>query len=156
MSGLRRPWHAANVTLRGLARHVEQGQRAGRLGSLRTGRSREKCGKAAEDRGAAALADPRRAFACVVIAVFALSACSDDTSPAAGSETSADADPTTTTSTTAPADDGGADPSDDGTDGELGEVADPVALDAATDFGNGVGVRLAAIDSVTVDGPSPG
>ena len=92
-----------------------------------------------------------RALASMAVAVLALSACADDTSPAAGSETTAELDATTTT-TTVP----GGDSSDDSTDKELGDVADPVAFDAATDFGNGVGIELTSIDSVEVEGRLPG
>jgi hypothetical protein len=92
----------------------------------------------------------RRALASIAIAVLALSACADDSSPAAGSETSAESDPATTststsTSTTAPGD-----------EQELGQVANPVALDAATDFGNGVGIELTAVDAVEVEARLPG
>jgi hypothetical protein len=37
-----------------------------------------------------------------------------------------------------------------------GEVADPVPLDAATDFGDGVAVRLASIEATTAEGSLPG
>ena len=38
----------------------------------------------------------------------------------------------------------------------LGPVSEPVSLDAATDFGNGVGVRLSAVESVDGPRPAPG
>ncbi len=99
-----------------------------------------------------------RLTALVALAATAglvLTSCSNGAEPDAGADTSTphdtagDTDGVVTTTTT-PATDTDAGQADGGL------VADPVALDAPAEFGNGVTARLAAIDSVTVEGGLPG
>jgi hypothetical protein len=84
--------------------------------------------------------------------------CSDDgEEPSAGdgAEGSASTSAPSVSKTTADAESapvGG----DEAISGVPGDVADPVPIDAATDFGDGVGIRLSSIDTVEAKGSLPG